>query len=268
MGNRLDGKVCVVTGAAQGIGQGCALEMAAQGGRIVVSDRNVAGGEETVRQIVEVGGEAIFVACDVRSRDDLEALMKAAASHFGGIDVLFNNAGTHDTDLTPHTAVHELPDEVWDMVYEVNLRSIWYGVRAALPYLRQSKGASIINTASIASYVAMPVSPAYNATKGAVLMLTKSMAVDLAQFNIRVNCINPGTIKTPLLDKYFDIIEDPDARAAALHGFLGANLVPRMGTPQEVGKLVCFLASDDASFLTGAAYLVDGGMTAWRGTRT
>ncbi len=108
----------------------------------------------------------------------------------------------------------------------------------------------------------MPVSPAYNATKGAVLMLTKSMAVDLAQFNIRVNCINPGTIKTPLLGEYFDIIEDPDARAAALHGFLGANLVPRLGTPQEVGKLVCFLASDDASFLTGAAYLVDGGMTA------
>ncbi len=137
MGNRLDGKVCVITGAAQGIGQGCALEMAAQGGRIVVSDRNVAGGEETVRQIVKLGGEAIFVACDMRSRDDLEALMKAAAIHFGGIELLFNNAGTHDTDLTPHTAVHELPDEVWDMVCEVNLRSIWYGVRAALPYLRQ-----------------------------------------------------------------------------------------------------------------------------------
>src|SRR3546814_17653253 len=99
----------------------------------------------------------------MRSRDDLEASMKAAASHFGGIDLLFNNAGTHDTDLTPHTAVHELPDEVWDMVCEVNLRSIWYGVRAALPYLRHSKGASIINPASIASYLAMPVSPAYNA---------------------------------------------------------------------------------------------------------
>lgn len=267
MALRLSGKVCVVTGAGQGIGRGCAIEMARQGARVVVSDRNAVTGRETVKLVEQTGGEAIFVPCDVRSRDEIQALMKAAADGFGGIDVLHNNAGTHEADLTPQTAVHELPDDVWELVYEVNLRSIWYAVRAALPYLRESKAASVINTASIASNIAMPASPAYSATKGAVQVLTKAMAVDLAPFNIRVNCINPGTISTPLMHKYFDIIEDPAQRAAALQGFLAGNLIPRLGEPAEVGKLVCFLASDEASYLTGGAYLIDAGLTSWRGTR-
>lgn len=266
MSSSINGKVCIVTGAAQGIGRGCAIELAKVGGRIVVSDRNADGGQKTVSEIRDLGGDATFIACDVRNKAEIEALMQGAADHFGGIDVLHNNAGTHETDLAQKTAVHEMDDDIWDLVYEVNLRSIWYAVRAALPWLRDSKGASIINTASMASFTAMPVSPAYCATKGAVLMLTKAMAVDLAQFGIRVNCINPGTIKTPLLDKYFDIIEDPQVRAAALKGFTGGNLIPRMGTPEEIGKLVCYLASDDSSFTTGASHIIDGGMTVWRGS--
>lgn len=265
MGNSVDGKVCIVTGAGQGIGRGCALELARGGGRIVVSDRNAATGEETVRRIESEGAEAVFIPCDVRNRDEIQALMQKTVDKFGKIDVLHNNAGTHETDLTPKTAVDELPDEIWDLVYEINMRSIWYAVRAALPWLKQSKGASIINTASIASYIAMPASPAYTATKGAVMMLTKAMAVDLSRYAIRVNCVNPGTISTPLLNKYFDIIEDPVQRAAALKGFTAGNLIPRMGEPEEVGKLVRFLASDDASYVTGAAYMADAGVTAWRG---
>lgn len=262
MGNRLDAKVCIVTGAGQGIGRGCAIEMAKAGGKVVVSDYKTESGEETVRLIQAAGGEGIFVKCDVRRRDEIEALMKAAAEHFGGIDVLHNNAGTHETALSDKTSLLELSDELWEQVYEVNVRSMWYATRAAFPYLQRSKAAAIINAASLSSFIAFPASPAYCTSKGAVLMLTKAMAVDLAPHNIRVNCICPGTIDTQLLRHYFDIAPDKAALEAAL---LGGNLIKRLGTPEEVGKLVCFLASEDASFITGSAQLIDAGVTAWRG---
>jgi len=263
MGNRLDGKVCVVTGAGQGIGQACAIELARQGGKIVVSDLKSAGAQETVRQIEEVGSEGLFVRCDVRDRSEVEGLMRAAADRFGGIDVLHSNAGVHEADLSSKPSLEELPEEIWQQVYEVNLRATWYAARAALPYLKKSKAASIINTASISSFVAMPMSAAYCASKGGVLMLTKAMAVDLAPYKIRCNCICPGGVDTPMLRHFFDVAPDKEAFEKML---LGAHLIPRLGKPEEIAKLACFLASDDSSFMTGGAYLIDAGATAWRGT--
>lgn len=263
MGNRLDGKVCVVTGAGQGIGQACAVEMARQGGKIVVSDFKPDGGQETLRRVERAGSEGLFVRCDVRVRSEVDGLMRAAAERFGGIDVLHSNAGVHETDLTSKASLEELPEEVWQQVYEVNLRATWYATRAALPYLKKSKGASIINTASISSYVAMPMSAAYCASKGGVLMLTKAMAVDLAPYRIRCNCICPGGVDTPMLRHFFDIAPNKEALEKML---IGAHLIPRLGKPEEIANLVCFLASDDSSFMTGGAYMIDAGATAWRGT--
>ncbi len=265
MGNRLDGKVCVVTGSGSGMGRASAIEMARQGGRVVVTDINVASGTETVSAIEAEGGEAIFIPCNLRKPDEIKALMESAAEHFGGIDVLHNNAAIHETDLTDKTSIEELPDEIWDAVYEVNLKALWLTTRYAVPWLKLSKGASIVNVASTGSFVSYPQAGAYCATKGGVLLLTKATAVDLAKYGIRCNCYCPGAIETPMLQKYLEAAEDKTAIMSVL---TGAHLIPRLGKPEEVAKLACFLASDDSSFITGASYVIDGGTLAWRGQRS
>lgn len=264
MGNRLDGKVCIVTGSGSGMGRASAMEMARQGGRVVVTDINVGAGEETVAAIRAEGGEAIFIGCNLRKAEDIKALMQQTADHFGGIDVLHNNAAIHETDLTDKTSIEELPDEIWDAVYEVNLKALWLTTRYAVPWLKQSKGAAIVNVASTGSFVSYPQAGAYCATKGGVLLLTKATAVDLAKYGIRCNCYCPGAIETPMLQKYLDAAEDKKAIMSVL---TGAHLIPRLGKPEEVAKLACFLASDDSSFITGASYVIDGGTLAWRGQR-
>ncbi len=263
MGNRIDGKVCVVTGAGSGMGRASAIEMAWQGGRIVVSDVNAKSGEETAAAIVAQGYETIFIHCDVRNSEAIKALMDKTAAHFDGIDVLHNNAAVHETDLTPHTAIDEMPEDIWNMVYEVNLRALWLGIKHATPYLKLStKDASIINVASTGAHVAFPMSAAYCASKGGVVMLTKAAAVDLAKYNIRSNCYCPGSIDTPMMRKYLEVSED---KAATMKMLTGAHLIPRLGQSAEIAKLACFLASDDSSFINGAVYVIDGGTLAWRG---
>lgn len=263
MGNRLDGKVCIVTGAGSGMGRACAVEMAAQGGRVVVADINEEAGHATLAQIADAGGEAAFVRCNLREPADIRALMAFTAERFGGIDVLHNNAAVHETDLTPHTSIEDLPDDVWDAVYEINLKAIWLAIKYAAPYLKQSeRGAAIVNVASTGSFVSYPQAGAYCATKGGVLMLTKAAAVDLARHGIRCNCYCPGAIDTPMVRKYYEAAPDKDAIMSVL---TGAHLIPRLGKPEEIAKLACFLASEDSSFITGAAYVIDGGTLAWRG---
>jgi NAD(P)-dependent dehydrogenase (short-subunit alcohol dehydrogenase family) len=264
MGNRIDGKVCIVTGSGQGMGRASALEMARQGGKVVVTDIKRTEGEATVDLICAEGGEAIFVSCDLRNPEDIKTLMEKAATRFGSIDVLHNNAGIHETDLTPDTAIDELPDEIWNLVYEVNLKAVWLTTKFATPYLKRSKSPAIINAASTGSLVAYPMSGAYCASKGGVMMLTKASAVDLAKYGIRANCYCPGAIDTPMLQKYFAAAEDKEA---ILRAFTGSHLTPRLGLPEEVGKLACFLASDDSLFINGAAIVIDGGTLAWRGIR-
>ena len=260
---RLEGKVCVVTGSGSGIGRATAIEMAREGGKVVVSDVNDDAGAETVAAITGAGGEAVYAHADVTSGDDVTALMQSAVDSFGRLDVLHNNAGVHETDFTTETAVDTLPEEVWDRVFAINLRAVWTCTRAAVPHMRAAGGGAIVNAGSTASYLGYPMSPAYTSTKAAILGLTRCMAIDFAKDAIRVNCYCPAAVDTPMVSKYWEAADEPEVIKSML---VGSHLVKRLGRPEEVAKLVCFLASDDASFITGAAYMIDGGSLAWRGS--
>jgi NAD(P)-dependent dehydrogenase (short-subunit alcohol dehydrogenase family) len=259
----LQDKVCVVTGSGGGIGRATAIEMARQGARVLVTDVNDDGGAGTVELVEEAGGEAHYIHCNVRDRDEIAALMDGAAERFGGIDVLHNNAGVHESDFTGDLTIDTLPDEVWEAVYEINLRAVWLCTKLAAPYLRQSeRGPSIVNAASTGGLTGYPMASAYCATKGAVVQLTKTTAIDLSP-TVRCNCYCPAAVDTPMIQKYFEAAEDKEAIEKAL---VGSHLIPRVGKPEEIAKLVCFLASDDAAWITGSAYVIDGGSLAWRGS--
>ena len=260
---QLQGKVCVVTGSGSGIGRATALEMARRGAKVVVSDINDEAGRDSVAQITDAGGEATYIHADMLSADDIAGLMQGAVDAFGRLDILHNNAGVHETDFTQATAVDTLPEEVWDRVVGINLKAVWLCARAAVPHMRAAGGGAIVNAGSTASYLGYPMSPAYTSTKAAILGLTKCMAIDFAKDNIRVNCYCPAAIDTPMVAKYWEAAEDPETIKTML---VGSHLIKRLGRPEEVAKLVCFLVSDDASFITGAAYLIDGGSLAWRGS--
>ncbi|MHB1538990.1 MAG: SDR family NAD(P)-dependent oxidoreductase [Solirubrobacteraceae bacterium] len=259
----LEDKVCVVTGSGGGIGRATAVEMARRGARVLVSDVNDDGGAETCTLVEEVGGEAIYLHCDVRDERQIEALMSTAAQRFGGIDVLHNNAGVQESDFTQEAAVDTLPGEVWDAVYEINLRAVWLATKHAAPHLKRSqRNPAIVNAASTGGMLGYPMCPAYSATKGAVIQLTKATAIDLAP-TVRCNCYCPAAVDTPMVRKYFAAAPDEQALTKAL---VGSHLIPRLGQPEEIAKLVCFLASDEASWITGSAYMIDGGSLAWRGS--
>lgn len=262
MGERLRGRVCVVTGAGQGMGRASAIAMAREGGKVAVADINRKSGTETVRLIEADGGVARFIEVDLRRSDSIKALMDESASAFGGIDVVHANGAVHETDLTDKTSIEELDEAIWDTVHDINLKAVWLCTKFAVPYLKQSAAPAIVNVASTGSQVAYPMAAAYSASKGGVAMLTKASATDLAKFNIRVNCYCPGAIRTPMLQKYADAADDP---AAVERELCGAHLLRRLGEPEEVAKLAVFLACDDSSFITGASYLIDGGALAWRG---
>jgi NAD(P)-dependent dehydrogenase (short-subunit alcohol dehydrogenase family) len=254
----LQDKVCVVTGSGGGIGRATAVEMGRQGAKVVVTDVNDEGGAKTVTLVQETGADAIYVHCDVRSEGEIQALVDGAVQAFGGIDVLHNNAGVHETDFAQEPAVDTLSLEVWTKVYEINLRGVWLTTKHAAPHLKASeRGPAIVNAASIGGLVGYPMASAYCSTKGAVLQLTKATAIDLAP--VRCNCYSPGSIDTPMVQKYVDAADDKEAILRAL---TGSHLIPRLGKPGEVAKLVCFLASDDASFITASTFLVDGGISA------
>jgi NAD(P)-dependent dehydrogenase (short-subunit alcohol dehydrogenase family) len=263
---RLEGKVAVVTGAGQGIGEAAALRMAQEGARIVASDINEAAGNAVVAAIRDAGGEAVFVAADVASRDDVAALMAAAADAFGRLDVLHNNAGVHETQFTPQAQSHELDEEVWDKVVGINLKGVWMCSKYAVPLMRESGGGSIVNAASIGGIVGYPMGAAYGPAKAGVIQLSRVMALELAPFGIRVNSYSPGNTDTPMVQKYFSS-GAPEEQAMIKAQLIGTHLIPRLGRPDEVANLVLFLASDESSMITGASITIDMGTTAWRGLR-
>ena len=259
----LDEKICLVTGSGSGIGRASALEMARQRAVVAVSDVNDAAGIETVAQIRQIGGSAEYFHCDVEDSAQIAALVAQVVEHFGGLDVLHNNAGIQESFYTADLTVDTLPEAVWEKVCNVNLRAVWLATRFAAPHLRRAtRGPAIVNTGSTGAFNAYPGCPVYSATKAAVQALTKTTALDLAP-DVRCNCIAPGGIDTEMVDRWRQAATDKEAVDRMI---VSTHLMPRLAKPAEVAKLVCFLASDDASWINGSTHLIDGGSLAWRGS--
>ncbi len=248
--NRVQGKVALVTGGAMGMGKAHSETLAAEGAYVFVCDRDADAGKAAVDGIVAKGGKAEFLMLDVTKESDWAAAVDAVKAKAGKLNVLVNNAGI--LVLKP---AHETTNEEWDSVFNVNVRGVWLGIRACVP-LMKAQGGSIINISSIYGIVGAPMAGAYIASKGAVRLLTKSCAVDLIQFGIRVNSVHPGVIDTPMTK---DLLHGDAATRKAI---MGATLFDRPCQPVEVSKAVLFLASDESSFMHGSEMVVDGGYTA------
>ncbi len=259
----VEGLRIVITGGAVGIGAGTARLAASRGAKVVVSDMNDAPGEKLVQEIRSAGGEAVYQHCDVTDEAQVQALMAAAKDAFGGIDVLHNNAGIHESMLSSELSLDSMSLDTFQKVMSVNVTGVWLCSKYALPYLRESEVASIINAGSTSSLSGYPQCQAYGASKGAVMQLSKMLAVDLAPDGIRVNCYCPGSIHTQIVDKFLEAAPDPKAM---LNTMTLTHLVPRMGQPVDVAELVCFLAGPESQFVNGAVWTIDGGSLAWRGT--
>jgi NAD(P)-dependent dehydrogenase (short-subunit alcohol dehydrogenase family) len=262
----IEGMTFVITGAARGIGAETARLAAERGANVVLSDLLVEAGQTVATEIESAGGRAVFVPADITRDDDVERLMDAAVDTFGGIDVLHNNAGIHDAMLTSDLSFEELRIDVFDRVLAVNLRAPFVCAKAAVPHLRRStRGPSIINAGSTASFAAYPAGVSYGTSKGGIAALTKNLAVALAPDGIRANCYCPATIDTPMVSEVAASARRDGARDRTEVN-LDTHLVRRVGEPRDVAELVCFLASDQASFVNGVVWLIDGGSLAWRST--
>jgi NAD(P)-dependent dehydrogenase (short-subunit alcohol dehydrogenase family) len=253
MTDRLSGKVALITGAGSGIGRVAAQLFAAEGAAVVVADIVGDAASETASAITTSGGRAAAVTTDVTDERDAAAMVAAAVTHFGALHVLFNNAGIFPSD---DGGVLDTPPETWDRVMQVNLKGVWLGCRAAVPAMIDSGGGSIVNVASFVALMgAATAQVAYTASKGGVLAFTRELAVEYARSGIRANSICPGPIDTPLLA---ELMSDPARKQRRLvHIPMG-----RLGRPEEIARAALFLASDDSSFMTGSALVVDGGITA------
>ncbi|MEU1277827.1 SDR family NAD(P)-dependent oxidoreductase [Streptomyces sp. NPDC005805] len=246
-----ENKSVVVTGAASGIGRQTALEFAQRGAKVVVADIDEPNGTAFVESLTDKGHEALFVRADLTREADCERLVEVTADTFGGVDVLVNNAAIEIT-----TPIHELPLHEWDRLLATNLTSMFLCSKHALRRMIEARQGAIVNVCSVSGLVAWPGIAAYNTTKGGVMMLTKSLAADYAPYNIRANCVCPSIIDTPMTDVSVGNDLDVKEQKAKL------NPLGRLGTPEDVANAILFLASDDSSFITGAALTVDGGYTA------
>ena len=251
------GKVVLVTGAAQGIGRGIALQFAASGARVAVVDVNAGHGAATAGEAAARGPGAVFIAADLGITDECRRAAAETVAHFGGIDVLINNVGIQSTDS--YRSVEDTSEELWDRILAVNLKSHFLMAKYCIPEIRKRGGGAIINVASVQGLQSMPKVPAYAASKGGILALTRQMAIDYAKEGIRVLAVNPGTIDTPLVQEAAAATDDP---AAALADWARNQPLGRLGRPEDIGKAMVFLASEHAGFMTGEYVCVDGGVMA------
>lgn len=251
---RLENKVAVVTGGGSGLGREVVLGMAREGARVVVFDRNGEAAEAVAAEAGAAGGEALAHQGDVTVAAEIAAAIGRARSELGGFDVIHNNAG-----VQLEKPLHETSDEDWDWVNGVNMKGVFLGCREAVRAMKETGGGSIVNTASILAHTGDPFLPAYTATKTGVLGLTRAVAVDYASEGIRANCVSPGDMETPMIEKYFNATDDPAAARAEMEAAYPGGRIAR---PREVAAAVLFLASDDASFVNGEFIIVDGGLTA------
>jgi len=246
---RLADKVALITGAASGIGRATALLFARGGAKVVVADVNAAGGQDTVETIRREGGEAIFALADVTSAADAKRMVDTAVETYGRLDILFNNAG-----IAHRASVDECSEEDWDRVIAINLKGVFLGSKYAVPVMKRQGGGTIINTASGAGLVGTVRSPAYCASKGGVVLLTKQMALDFARDNIRVNAICPGAVDTPLMEVVLRELSDDLVEAKRMY----EERLPRgkMLAPEQVAHAVLYLASDESGFMTGNPFMI------------
>lgn len=251
---RLAEQVAIVTGAAQGIGLGIARVLAREGAAVVLSDVNDELGAAAAGEIATGGGAASYVHADVAEEDDVQRLVAAAVARWGRLDIVVNNAGVVAVQTVEESTVAD-----WDRVMAVNVRSIFLTTRYALPHLRQAGGGSIVVVASVSGFVGQQGTPAYCASKGAAVMLTKALALDYAAEGIRVNCICPGITDTPMLRFHARHAADPEAH---LQQRLRRVPTGQMLYPEDMGRAVAFLCSADAQGITGTSLVVDGGYIA------
>jgi NAD(P)-dependent dehydrogenase (short-subunit alcohol dehydrogenase family) len=255
---RLEGKIALVTGAGSGIGRAIAILFAYEGAKIGVNvHQNVPGGEETVSDIMQKGGEAVLLQADVSNSGDVRSMMERLCKRFGGIDILVNNSGV-GTTRTPDR-VTDIGEDEWDRVIDVNLKGMFLTSKYTIPHMKERGGGAIVNISSIRGLLGSPVLASYCASKGGMVLLTKEMAVDYARDNIRVNCVCPGFTETEMLKTYLKKQDDPD-EARKIFSEMAA--LRRIGQPEEIAYSALFFASEESSFITGVALPVDGGYVA------
>ncbi|WP_040208749.1 SDR family NAD(P)-dependent oxidoreductase [Neobacillus jeddahensis] len=245
---RLLGKTAIVTGGGGGIGRAAAIRFAKEGAQVVVADIDANIGEETVSLIHEIGGQALFVNTDVSDSQQVKELIQLTTRQFEGLNILFNNAGISNSEVRSV----DLSEEEWDRVVDINLKGVFLGIKYAVPELIKAGGGSIINTSSLLGLKGQKFVSAYNASKAGVILLTQNAALEYGKYNIRVNAIAPGVIDTKIIDNW----KQNERKWPIISR---ANALRRIGTPAEVANAVLFLASEEASFITGATLSVDGG---------
>ena len=251
---KLNGKVAVVTGASSGIGRAAAILFADEGAKVVVAARRREYIQEAVEIIKAKGGGAIAVQADVTKAADVRNIFGRSITTYGQLDILFNNAGMEQ----PFKMIHEMDEDLWDQVVDTNLKGVFLGMKYAIPHMLE-RGGVIINSGSPASVVGIPYSPSYCASKAGVLGLTRAAACDYGDRNIRVNCFCPGATATPLIDR---VLSSPEYKNVVAPRSSTKPPIERFALPEDMVKAVLFLACDDSTIATGAAFVIDGGVTA------
>lgn len=250
---RLENETALITGAAAGIGRATAERFADEGARVIVTDVDSDGGEAVADELADGGAEAEFHDLDVTDSEEFHAVVDAVAEEYG-LDVIVNNAGTGH----PSSRLEETADSMRDFVIDVNVKGVWNGCHAALPHMKEQGHGSIVNVGSLASILGLPKQAAYSLSKGAVLNLTRAVAAEAGPYGVRANTVCPGFTDTSLLEQYLAMEDDPEAAREAM---AAEYPLKRLGEPEEVADAILFLASDEASFVSGHGLVVDGGFS-------